>query len=123
MSTVKLHKWKDVERESLTPLLDRQMIHGDRIMLSRIHLKKGSVVALHDHENEQLSYVLEGAIRFYYGHEELSQVDVKAGEVLFLPSNVPHSAEALEDSLSLDIFSPPRQDWLEGTDSYIRKQG
>ena len=123
MPEVKLHKWDEVEREPLTPLLDRQMVYGERIMLSRIYLKKGSVVALHHHENEQASYVLEGVIRFYYGHAELETVDVYAGEVLFLPSNVPHSAEALEDSVSLDIFNPPRQDWIDGTDSYIRKQG
>ena len=119
---VELYKWNDVEREKLTPLLERQMIHGDRIMLSHIHLKKGSVVQLHHHDNEQFSYVLEGVIRFKYGHEELVHVDVHAGEVLFLPSNVPHSAEALEDSLSLDVFSPPRQDWLDGTDDYIKRQ-
>ncbi|MBX2822313.1 MAG: cupin domain-containing protein [Rhodothermaceae bacterium] len=123
MPEVKLHKWDEVERESLTPLLDRQMVYGERIMLSRIYLQKDSVVALHHHENEQASYVLEGAIRFYYGHGDLKTVDVYAGEVLFLPSNVPHSAEALEDSVSLDIFNPPRQDWIDGTDAYIRKQG
>ena len=123
MSKVVLHKWEDVERESLTPLLERQMIYGERIMLSHIRLKKGSVVPMHDHENEQFSYVLEGVIRFYYGIEEKTTVDVHAGEVLFLPSHVPHSAEAIEDSLSLDVFSPPRQDWIDGTDDYIKKQG
>lgn len=123
MNTVELYNWDDVERETLTPLLQRQMIHGEHIMLSHIHLKKGSVVQMHQHDNEQFSYVLEGVIRFQYGQEKLVSVDVHAGEVLFLPSNVPHSAEAIEDSLSLDVFSPPRQDWLDGTDAYIKEQG
>ena len=122
MRKVELYKWDEVERETLTPLLERQMVYGERIMLSHIHLKKGSVVQLHHHENEQFSYVLEGLIRFQYGHNELITVDVHAGEALYLPSNVPHSAEAIEDSLSLDVFSPPRQDWIDGTDAYIRKQ-
>ena len=122
-SNVSLFRWSDVEKETLTPLLDRQMISGQRIMLSHLSLRKGCVVALHRHDNEQFSYVLEGALRFWYGHNELQVIDIHPGEVLYLPSNVPHKAAALEDSLSLDIFSPPRQDWLDGTDGYIKKQG
>ena len=122
MDIVKLFKWQDVEVEQLTPLLTRQMIYGDCLMLSRIKLKKGSIVPLHQHENEQLSYIIEGRIRFYYGTGKLKTVDLGPEEVILLPSNVPHKAEALEDTLSLDIFNPPRQDWIEGTDKYIRIQ-
>lgn len=122
MSTVTLYKWDEVEREELTPLLDRKMIYGERIMLSKISLKQGSIVPLHHHENEQISYVVEGVIRFYYGEGELTTIDVQKGEALIIPSNIPHKAEALEASVSLDIFSPPRQDWIDGTDAYFKNQ-
>jgi len=79
------------------------------------------VVPRHQHENEQITYVLEGALRFRLGAEGAQQVDVRAGEVLTIPSNLPHSAEALEDTLDVDIFDPPRRDWLDGTDQYLRQ--
>jgi quercetin dioxygenase-like cupin family protein len=112
-------RWEEVENEQLTELLQRRMITGERIMLAQIHLEKGCVVPTHSHENEQMSYILRGRICFWSGGEE-KQTIVSAGEVLHLPSNIPHRAEALEDTLSLDVFSPPRQDWLDGTDDYLR---
>ena len=96
------------------------MIWGDRVMLSHVYLKKGSVVPLHHHDNEQFSYILEGSMRFWLHEEGGEEVYVEAGDVLQIPSNVPHGAIALEDTLSLDVFSPPRQDWIDGTDDYIR---
>ncbi len=118
-----LYKWNEVEKEKLTPLFTRQMVHGERIMLAHIHMKKGSIVPLHHHDNEQFSYILDGEMRFWYGEgEELEELVIKTGEVLHLPSNVPHKAEALVDTLSLDVFSPPRQDWISGTDAYLREQ-
>ena len=118
-----LHRWDDVPHESLTPLLGRRMIHGERIMLAQIFLKEGSFVPLHHHDNEQFSYILEGSMRFHVGEEgRQREVLVRAGEVIHLPSNVPHQALALEDTLSLDVFSPPRADWLDGTDAYLRNQ-
>lgn len=96
------------------------MITGDRIMLAHVYLDKGCVVPKHSHENEQLTYILEGAMRFWVGEDESQVVDLAVGDVLHLPSNVPHRAEALERTLDLDIFSPPRQDWLDSTDAYLR---
>jgi quercetin dioxygenase-like cupin family protein len=109
--------WKDVELEQLNPLLDRQMISGDKIMLARVLLKKGSVVPEHSHENEQVTYILDGALKFWIDGKEIV---VRTGEVLCIPSNMPHKAEAVEDTVDLDVFYPPRQDWLNKTDSYLR---
>jgi len=114
---LKHFSWRDVKLEKLTPLFERQLVVGEQVMLSRIVLRKGFVVPLHHHENEQISYILEGALKFWIdGHE----IVVGAGEVLCIPPNMPHKAEALEDTLDLDIFVPPRADWLAGTDVYLR---
>src|SRR5215469_227718 len=109
--------WKDVELERLNPLLDRQMITGDKVMLARVLLKKGCVVPEHSHENEQVTYILEGALKFWIDGKEIV---VHEGEVLCIPSNMPHKAEAVVDTVDLDVFYPPRQDWLNKTDSYLR---
>ena len=111
------HRWADIADEQLNPLLTRKLITGDRVMLSELVLKKGCVVPAHHHENEQVSYIISGSLRFEVNGEEII---LRAGEVLHIPSNVVHSAVALEDTLDLDIFSPPRQDWLDGTDQYLR---
>jgi quercetin dioxygenase-like cupin family protein len=109
-------------KENVTEMLDRRLITGDRMMLAHVYLKKGAIVPRHAHDNEQLTYILEGALRFWIGEDESETIDVRAGEVLHIPSNVPHKAEALEDTLDVDIFSPPRQDWLEKTDDYLRQK-
>jgi quercetin dioxygenase-like cupin family protein len=109
--------WKDVELEQLNPLLDRQMISGDKIMLARVLLKKGSVVPEHSHENEQVTYILDGALKFWIDGKEIV---VRTGEVLCIPAHMPHKAEAVEDTVDLDVFYPPRQDWLNKTDGYLR---
>ena len=116
---VTLYAWDDVEKEALSDVIGRSMIWGERIMLAHIHLKKGSVVPTHQHDNEQFSYIMEGSMRFWVGGEPGEEIIVSSGEVIHLPSNVPHGAETLEDTLSLDVFSPPRQDWIDGTDSYF----
>lgn len=109
---------QDVPVEHLNPLLDRQFVAGERSMLARIILRKGSIVPLHSHDNEQIAYVLEGALKFVV---EGKEIIVRSGEILVIPSNLPHSAEALEDTIDLDIFCPPREDWIRGTDAYLRK--
>ena len=109
--------WKDVELEHLNPLFDRQMVTGEKLMLARILLKKGSIVPEHSHENEQLTYILEGALKFWIDGKEIV---VRGGEVLCIPSHMPHRAEALEDTVDLDVFYPPRQDWLNKSDAYLR---
>jgi quercetin dioxygenase-like cupin family protein len=99
-------------------LLERQFVSGEKSMLARLLLRAGCVVPLHSHENEQITYILEGALKFSLPGKE---VTVHAGEILVIPANVPHSAEALEDTIDLDVFCPPRADWLSGTDAYLRK--
>jgi len=118
---VKWYRWDDMPKEKVNDLLDRRLITGDRMMLAHVYLKKGCLVPMHHHENEQLTYVLEGRLDFTIGADRSQQVSVGPGEVLFLPSNVPHEALAVEDTLDVDVFSPPRQDWLQGTDGYLRK--
>jgi quercetin dioxygenase-like cupin family protein len=119
-ATARHYRWDEMPRETVNPLLDRRLITGERIMLAHVYLKKGCVVPRHSHENEQLTYVLEGALHFWLGEDESEEVVVRAGEVLTIPSNLPHKAVALEDTLDVDIFSPPREDWLAGTDAYLR---
>ena len=102
-------------------MLDRKLITGERIMVGQIFLKKGCIVPKHSHENEQITYIVEGVLRFWIGEDGLQEVLVRAGEVLHIPANLPHKAEALEDTLDIDVFSPPRQDWLDKTDAYLRK--
>ena len=114
------YRWDELPREKVSAMLDRRLITGDRMMLAHIYLKKGAVVPRHQHENEQITYVLQGALRFRLGADGAQQVDVRSGEVLTIPPNLPHTAEALEDTLDVDIFDPPRRDWLDGNDAYLR---
>lgn len=111
-------RWNDVEVEKVNPLLDRQLIVGEQLMVTRIVLRQGCIVPLHHHVNEQLSYIVEGALKFWIDGREIV---VHAGEVLCIPSNMPHKAEAVVDTVDFDIFYPPRQDWLDKTDAYLRK--
>lgn len=108
---------QDMPVEHLNPLIDRQFVAGERSMLARIILRKGSIVPQHSHDNEQITYVLDGALKFVIEGKELI---VRSGEILVIPCNLPHSAEALEDTVDLDIFCPPRADWINGTDAYLR---
>jgi len=110
-----------MEKERVSDMLERRLITGDRIMLAHVYLRKGCIVPKHSHENEQITYILEGALRFKLGEDQREQIVVSAGEVLHIPSHLPHEAEALEDTLDVDVFSPPRADWLNKTDSYLRR--
>jgi quercetin dioxygenase-like cupin family protein len=120
-SAVTLYRWDEMPKERVTDQIARRLVTGERIMLAHVYLTKGSVVPRHSHENEQITYILSGALRFWIGEDEGREVVVRAGEVLHIPSNLPHKAEALEDTLDVDVFSPPRQDWLDGTDDYFRR--
>ncbi len=117
-TVAKYSKWKDIEIESLNSLIGRQMVVGTNVMVARVLLKKGARVPLHSHHNEQVTYILEGALLFYIDNQEIT---VSSGEVLCIPPNMPHEALALEDTVDLDVFNPPRQDWLDGTDAYLRQ--
>ncbi|CAN5412724.1 cupin domain-containing protein [soil metagenome] len=121
-SGVRWFRWEEMPREQVTDKLSRRLITGERMMLAHVYLDKGSIVPKHSHENEQLTYILEGALHFWIGEDEAEEIIVRAGEVLHIPSNVPHKAEALEDTLDVDVFSPPRQDWLDRTDDYFHRK-
>lgn len=114
------YRWDEMPKERVTDTLDRRLITGDRMMLAHVYLKKGCIVPKHSHDNEQLTYILEGALKFWLGENGSEEVVVRPGEVLYIPSNLPHKAEALEDTVDVDIFSPPREDWLNKTDAYLR---
>ena len=114
------YRWEDLPREELNPLIGRRYITGDQMMIAHVYLAKGAIVPKHSHENEQLTYILEGTLRFWIGDDESEVVDVSAGEVLTIPAHLPHKAEALDDVLDVDVFHPPRQDWLDGSDAYLR---
>jgi quercetin dioxygenase-like cupin family protein len=116
------YRWDDLPKEPLKKDLSRRLISTDRMMLAQVFLEKGAIVPRHSHENEQLTYILEGTLRFWLGEDESETVDVAAGEVLHIPSWLPHKAEALETTLDVDIFTPPRQDWLDGSDAYLRSK-
>lgn len=123
MKTATHHVWDAVPLEELSDTISRRVITGDRMMIAHVLLKAGAVVPMHHHENEQITYILSGALRFRIqdgGDGEEREVTVRAGEVLHIPSNIPHEATALEDTLDVDIFDPPRADWLDQSDSYLR---
>jgi len=109
--------WSTVPIEDLNPLLQRHFVVGENIMLARVLLKKGCIVPEHSHHNEQLTYILEGALKFWIDGKEIV---VHAGEVLVIPPHMPHKAEALEYTVDLDVFTPPRADWIDKTDHYLR---
>jgi len=110
--------WDSVPLEQMSDVISRKVISGDKAMVAQVFLKKDAVVPEHHHESEQITYILEGALKFYL---EGREVIVAKGEVLHIPSNVPHRAVAFEDTLDLDIFSPIRKDWLTKDDAYLRR--
>jgi unsaturated pyranuronate lyase len=116
-TALKYIPWNKVEHEKLNELIGREMVVGERIMLARVFLKKGAHVPEHHHHNEQVTYILEGALKFAIDGKEIV---VHAGEVLCIPPNMPHEAWAVEDTLDLDVFTPPREDWLNKADDYLR---
>jgi quercetin dioxygenase-like cupin family protein len=111
MTTVRVHRWDEIALEKITETISQKIVAGEREMLAQIYLKRGALVPMHTHESEQMTYILQGALKVVVGGEE---VTVREGEVLHVPPGVPHQAEALEDTFELDVFSPVRQDWLDG---------
>lgn len=118
------HVWSAIELEELSPQISRKLVYYDRLMLAQVFLKKGAIVPAHAHDNEQGTYILEGCLRFWLGEHADNPgaefTDIHAGEVLMIPGGLRHRAEALEDTLDLDVFNPPRQDWIDKDDSYLR---
>ena len=117
--TVRLHRWDEIALEKVTEMLSRKIVTGEREMIAQIYLKRGCLVPMHSHESEQMTYVLQGALKFLIAGEEIT---VREGEVLHIPSWVEHQAEALDDTFELDLFSPIRQDWLDHTDTYFHRK-
>ena len=115
---MQLFTWDEMGKEVINDLFSRRFVYGEKTMVAQVFLKKGAAVPEHRHENEQITYILEGSMEF---EMEGRRFVMSKGQVLVIPSNVPHSAVALEDTLDLDIFSPPRQDWIEKSDAYLRR--
>lgn len=113
-----VYKWESVKREQMSPKFVRQVIHGQKMTIARINLSAGATVPEHSHANEQISMLQEGKLRFVLSGEERILV---GGEILHIPPGAPHSVEALEDSLVMDLFSPAREDWIRGDDAYLRR--
>ena len=118
-AVVRLHRWDEIALEKVTEMLSRKIVTGERGMLAQVYLKAGCVVPMHAHESEQMTYILQGALKFLINGEEIT---AREGDVLHIPSWVPHQAEALEDTFELDLFSPIRHDWLDGTDTYFQEK-
>ncbi|MFN2460451.1 MAG: cupin domain-containing protein [Candidatus Velthaea sp.] len=116
----KHYRWSELAAEPLKGTITRRLITGTSMMIAEVRFAKGDSVPKHAHHNEQLTYITAGALHFVLGENGDREITVRAGEVLVIPPNVPHSAHALEDTIDIDIFSPPREDWLDGTDAYIR---
>jgi len=121
-SAATFFRWADVPEEQVKADLTRRLISGDRVMIATVELERGCIVPKHAHVHEQISCVLDGHLRLTVGDDGGVSYDVRAGEVVLLPSNLPHAAEALADTRVLDVFSPPREDWLNRTDTYLRNR-
>ena len=121
-SPVQKTTWESMPKEPVIDGIDRRLVVGERTMLAHVYIAKDALVPQHSHDNEQFTYILSGALRFWIGADKQEVIDVHAGEVLHIPSNVPHEARALEDTVDLDVFTPIRQDWLDGTDDYFKDQ-
>ena len=112
------HRWSDIPAEHINPTISRQFISGERVTVARFELKRGGVVPRHSHENEQVSYIVSGALKFVMDDREIV---VRGGELIQIPPNVPHAAEVVEDCVAIDVFSPVRQDWIDKTDTYFKR--
>jgi quercetin dioxygenase-like cupin family protein len=120
--TARVIKWQDVPREQLTPTLSRKAVHGERVTLAQFFLGAGTLIPMHQHENEQCSSVIEGELEFRIGSEDADPIIVRSGEVMMLPPNTPHGVRAVVDTFVLDVFGPRREDWIAGGDQYLRQK-
>jgi unsaturated pyranuronate lyase len=115
------HHWDDVPKEQVNPDLSRRLVTGERVMVAQVDLERGCIVPQHAHVHEQVSYVLDGRLELTVGDETPETYELVAGDILVIPSNVPHAAVALENTRVIDVFSPPREDWINQTDAYLRR--
>ena len=121
MNMVQKIHWDDVPTEQVTPKMQRKLVYGEKVMVARMQFKDGFIVPLHHHENEQITNVISGTIRFWFGADKVQTFDLNAGEVVVIPPNVPHEALMVGDVEEIDTWAPIREDWLDGTDDYLRK--
>ncbi|MGB5553515.1 MAG: cupin domain-containing protein [Flavobacteriaceae bacterium] len=119
---VKKINWDTVPIEKVTPKMERRLVYGDKIMIAKMKFKDGFRVPLHNHVNEQITQVITGTIRFWFGSEKEETFDMHAGDVVVIPANVPHEALMIGDVEEIDTWSPIREDWLDGSDNYLRDQ-
>jgi quercetin dioxygenase-like cupin family protein len=119
--TVRVVRWEDVPQERLSPSSARRAVHGERVTLAQFTFAAGTLIPMHQHEHEQYSYVLDGELEFRIGAEDAEPIIVRSGEVMVLPPHTPHMVRAVVDTFDLDIFSPPRGDWMAGGDQYLRQ--
>ena len=113
--------WDDVELETVNANMRRRIVTGERMTVAKIYLKDGFLVPLHSHENEQITQVVAGRMRFAFGDDRSEVMELGPGDVVVIPSNLPHEALAIGDVEEMDMWTPRRDDWLDGTDDYLRE--
>ena len=113
--------WAAIPTEQVAPGMERKILSGDKMMIAKMKFKDGFLVPLHSHENEQITQVISGTIRFWFGENKDQIVDLHSGDMIVIPSNLPHAALMVGDVEEIDSWAPPRKDWLDGTDDYLRK--
>ena len=118
---IKKINWSDVPVEQVNNKMKRQMVYGDQVMISRIAFEDGCVIPLHHHENEQITQVVSGKMRFWLGADKSQVLELEAGDTIIIPGNLPHEAVTIGAVIEIDTFAPPRQDWIDGTDDYLKK--
>ena len=117
---IKKLSWTDLPEEQVNPQMKRRFIHGDSVMIARVEFADGFVVPWHSHPNEQVTEVLEGTMRFWFDHDETCYVDLHPGDAIVIAGHRPHKAQIIGKVVEMDVFAPPRQDWIEGSDAYLR---
>lgn len=118
---IKKIAWEDIPIEQVTPKMQRQILTGEKMMIARIKFKDGFLVPLHHHENEQITQVISGSMKFWFGKNKEQELDLHAGESIVIPGGLPHEALMMGDVEEVDTWAPPRTDWLDGTDDYLKK--
>jgi quercetin dioxygenase-like cupin family protein len=113
--------WDEIPVEEVNPSMTRKIVSGEKLMIARMKFKDGFVVPLHHHVHEQVSQIISGQMRFWFGENKEQTMDLYAGDVVVIPSNLPHEALTIGEVEAVDTWSPPRQDWLDKTDDYLRK--
>jgi len=113
--------WNTIKEEQVAPKMKRKFIYGEKTMIAKMEFEDGFTVPWHFHENEQITEVYEGTLRFWFDNDETKHVDLNPGDSIIIKGNRPHKALMIGKVVETDTFSPPRKDWIDGTDGYLRK--